>query len=152
MRVSSPPAKPLLVLDGDCNFCRYWIARWQRITGDRIDYLPFQDPAIAERFPEIPRARFDQAVQLIETDGRVYSSAGAVFRSLAYGRRWPLWAYQRVPGFAPVTEFAYGLVARHRTFFSFLTRLLWGTGAGPSEYVAVRWLFLRLICFTYIIS
>ena len=152
IRVNSPPAKPLLVFDGDCNFCRYWIARWQRITGDRIDYLPFQDPAIAERFPEIPRARFDQAVQLIETDGRVYSSAGAVFRSLAYGRRWPLRAYQRVPGFAPVTEFAYGLVARHRTFFSFLTRLLWGTGAGPSEHVAVRWLFLRLIGLTYIIA
>ncbi|HMC26493.1 MAG TPA: lipase maturation factor family protein [Verrucomicrobiae bacterium] len=152
MRVSSPPAKPLLVFDGDCNFCRYWIARWQRITGDRIDYLPFQDPAIAERFPEIPRARFEQAVQLIETEGRIYSAAEAVFRSLAYGRRWPLWAYRHVPGVAPVTELAYRLVASHRTFFSFLTRLLWGRGAAPSRYVASRWLFLRLIGLIYIIA
>jgi len=128
IKVSSPPAKPLLIFDGDCNFCGYWIGRWRQVTGDHVDYLPFQHPSIAERFPEIPRKRFDQAVQFIETDGRVYSGAEAVFRSLAYGRQWPLWAYQRVPGVAPITEFAYRLVARHRTFFSFLTRLLWGTG------------------------
>src|SRR5256885_10825247 len=44
------------LFDGDCNFCKLWIKRWQQTTGDRVDFLPFQDPQIAEHFPEIPRA------------------------------------------------------------------------------------------------
>ena len=151
-RVSAAPSKPLLIFDGDCNFCRYWIARWRQITGDAIDYLPFQDASIAERFPELPRSRFEQAVQLIETDGVVYSGANAVFRSLAYGKRWPLWTYRHLPGVAPVSEALYGFVARNRTFFSWLTRILWGREAAPVNYVLVRWLFLRAMGLTYLIA
>src|SRR5437773_2587310 len=39
-RVANPPAKPLLIFDGECGFCRRWIERWQAKTGDRIDYRP----------------------------------------------------------------------------------------------------------------
>jgi len=34
--IATPPAKPLLVYDGDCRFCTLWIKCWQQITGDRI--------------------------------------------------------------------------------------------------------------------
>ena len=50
LRVAAPPGKPLLVYDGDCGFCKLWIRRWQRTTGARVDYLPFQDAGIAGRF------------------------------------------------------------------------------------------------------
>jgi predicted DCC family thiol-disulfide oxidoreductase YuxK len=151
-RVRSAPAKPLLVFDGDCNFCRFWIARWQRITGDRIDYLPFQDSAIAQRYPELSPSRFEQAVQLIETDGSVYGGAEAVFRALVYGMRWPLWLYQNLPGAAPTSEFLYKIVARNRTLFSFFTRLLWGRDPAPPSYVGARWLFLRSLGVVYVIA
>ena len=71
-----------MVFDGDCNFCSLWIRRWQQVTGDAVDYLPVHDHRIASQFPEIPRERFDTAVQFIETDGMVYSGAEGVFGSL----------------------------------------------------------------------
>jgi predicted DCC family thiol-disulfide oxidoreductase YuxK len=113
-----------MVYDGDCNFCRRWIARWRVLTGDKVDYAPFQE--VAGRFPEIPKEVFEEAVQFVESNGDVSGGAEAVFRSLAYvpSRRWPLWIYKQVPGVAPVTGWLYRLVARHRRVFSAITRAL----------------------------
>src|ERR1700742_3613124 len=101
-----------MVYDGDCRFCALWIHRWECATGDAVNYLPSQDPQIAERFPEIPRTAFDSSVQLIEIDGSVHSGASAVFKSLAHNHdfHW-LWdLYQAFPLFARFTEWAYRLV------------------------------------------
>lgn len=124
LRVAAPPPKPLMVYDGDCKFCSHWIRRWRRTTGDAVNYLPTQDPQIAARFPEIPRKHFNTAVQLIETDGAVYSGAEAVFRALAKSPnwQWPLTAYKKFPAIARITEFAYEFVASHRSSLSRLTR------------------------------
>lgn len=151
-QVASHPAIPLMIYDGDCNFCKFWISRWQRSTTGRVEYIASQDPRVAEQFPELPPECFETAVQFIETDGRVYSGAEAVFRSLTYSpfRQWPLWIYDRVPGVAPVTEWAYHFVARRRTGFSFLTRLLWGREGALPTYSLVRWVFLRLMGIIYL--
>jgi lipase maturation factor 1 len=121
--VARHPAKPVLIYDGDCNFCKFWILRWQRFTGERVAYLASQNPQVAEQFPEIPRERFDTSVQLVDVDGKVYNGAEAVFRSLACrtAGKFPLWLYQTIPGVASITEWAYYFVARHREFFSRLT-------------------------------
>jgi len=121
LQVASPPPKPLLVFDGDCNFCRRWIRRWRKTTGELVDYLPFQDPQVGKRFPEVPRECFEQAVQLIEADGRVYAGAEAVLRTLACSKRWPLWVYRKAPGARFVAEHAYRFVAKHRGSFSKLS-------------------------------
>ena len=101
VEVASPPAKAVMIYDGDCNFCSLWIHRWQQTTGNDLDYLPFQDPSVAARFPEVPRGQFEAAVQLVETDGRVYGGAEAVFRALAHKPRRGrlLHSYQRSPAF-----------------------------------------------------
>jgi predicted DCC family thiol-disulfide oxidoreductase YuxK len=121
--VAKPPSKPLMIYDGECNFCKHWIARWHRWTGDAVDYLPFQDPQIAARFPKIPREQFEISVQFIETNGEVFVGAQALFLSLAKNpkRRWPLRWYQNSRLFAAITETAYRFVARHRSFFSRLS-------------------------------
>ncbi len=154
IRVAAPPSKPLLVYDGDCNFCKLWIRRWQQMTGDAVNYLPSQDPAVATQFPEIPPERFAASVQLIETDGAVYSGAKAVFRTLAQspGHAWPLHAYQNNPWIASVTESAYGFVAGHRTFFSWLTRWLWGRHVEAPDYFLTRWVFLRALAVIYLFA
>lgn len=115
-------SRPLLVYDGDCDFCRAWIARWRRVSGERVDYAPYQE--VATRFPAIEPERFKHAVQLIEPDGRVSQGAEAVFRSLSYRRGGGrlLWLYQRVAPFAALSEWGYALVARHRGRVSSLTR------------------------------
>src|SRR5580700_7210866 len=106
-----------MIFDGDCNFCRRWISRWQQATGDGVEYIPFQDSTVASRFPELAREKCEQAVQFIDTDGHIYSAAEAVFRTQAVApcQRWPLWCYQQMPGIAPITEALYRFVARHRT-------------------------------------
>lgn len=144
-------AKPVLIFDGDCGFCRYWIARWRHRTGDSVEYLPFQEPPTAQRFPELSRERLEQAVHLVEPDGTVTAGAHAVFRTLAIsGSRLPLSAYERVPGIAAVSELAYRFVANHRPLFSRITLAFWGRGTRPSTYALPCWIFLRLIGAVYL--
>ncbi|HXR04233.1 MAG TPA: lipase maturation factor family protein [Verrucomicrobiae bacterium] len=154
IRVATPPSKPLMVFDGDCNFCTLWIRRWQQMTGDRVDYLPAQDPSIAAQFPEIPREQFDTAVQLIETDGAVYSGAEAVFRALAHSPKcqWPLRTYRNSSALADLTEWAYRLVAKNRSLFSRLTRWFWGRHVERPTHLLTRWVFLRALGVIYLIA
>ncbi len=152
--VAAPPSKPLLVFDGDCNFCTLWIRRWQQMTGEAVGYLPSQDAGIAAQFPEIPRERFQTSVQLIETGGTVFSGAEAVFRTLAKNPKWqwPLNAYEKIPTFARITEGAYDFVASHRTFFSTLTRWFWGQHVERPDYLLTRWIFLRALGLIYLVA
>jgi predicted DCC family thiol-disulfide oxidoreductase YuxK len=154
LRVAAPPPKPLMVFDGDCNFCSLWIRRWRQITGDAVDYLPFQDPQIATRFPEIPQEQFEKSVQFIGPDGTVYSGADAVFRALAKNPRWqwPLRFYEKSPVLAKFTERAYQFVAGHRTGFSRFTCWFWGQHVEQPDYFLTRWIFLRALGAIYLIA
>lgn len=153
-RAASPPEKPLLVYDGDCRFCALWIKRWRQTTGDAVDYLPFQDATIAARFPEIPRAQFEQAVQLIDTDGRVFRGASAALRARAKNpaRQWMLRCYERSPLFARAAECGYRFVAEHRKLFSALTQIGFGNHVERPSHLLVRWTFLRALGFIYLVA
>ncbi|HLI30874.1 MAG TPA: lipase maturation factor family protein [Terriglobia bacterium] len=142
--------KPLLIYDGDCSFCRFSVDYWRKLTGDRVDYAPFQQAAA--NFPQIPAEQFRQAVKLIQPDGSASNAAEAVFRVLACapGYAWLLWLYLRMPGFASASELAYRLVANHRNFFDRLRIIFWGRSAEPPTYFLTRWLFLRLLGFVYL--
>ena len=122
----SPTQTPLLIYDGDCSFCKFWVEHWKSLTDSYVSYAPYQE--VADQFPEIPLAAFQAAVQFIDRQGTIWSGAEAVFRSLACvpEKRWLLWCYRRVPGFAPVSNFIYRFVARHRGAFYRLSRLLCG--------------------------
>ncbi len=140
------------MFDGECGFCRIWIGFWKRLTGEQVVYAPYQE--VAERFPQIPRENFKRTVQLVLPTGEVFSAAHAVFRSLAWvpGYAWMLWAYQSIPGFAVVTEWLYRRVAGHRSFFYYMTVLLWGTHVEPARYeIATRW-FLKCLGAIYLIA
>src|SRR5207302_7572875 len=95
-RVKSPPDRPLMIFDGDCHFCSFWIGRWKCAIGEGVEYTPFQSPKVPARFPELPRERFQRSVHLVEPNGAVFTGAEAVFRSLAHNprRRCWLWLYQ----------------------------------------------------------
>lgn len=143
--------RPLLLYDADCGFCRRWIARWQQITGDRVDYESFQ--SAASRFPDIPREDFAQAIHLIESDGSHTSGAEAVFRALAHGgKRWPLWMYQRILGVAPLTEAVYRTVARHRNPADTVTNILWGRHVLPPGETRTVALFVRAMGLVFAIA
>src|ERR1035437_3158627 len=150
--MGGPPGRPLLLFDGDCGFCRFWVARWKTRTRDRVDFAPAQQEA--SRFPQVTEEALKRSVQLVTPEGAVYSGAEAVFRTQAYapGLRWMLAVYRYLPGARPVSEAAYRLVADHREFFLKLTRLVWGRDPEPSSYVLSRWVFLRFIGLVYVIA
>jgi predicted DCC family thiol-disulfide oxidoreductase YuxK len=152
VRVAAPPSRPVLIYDGDCDFCWLWVRRWQQSTGSAIDYLPSQDESIARRFPEITQEQFDISVQLVESDGQVYGGAQAVFRALAANPEhgWPSRLYRASTVFAQTTEAAYRVVSRHRNLFLYLTRLLWGSQVDRPTHVLSRWIFLRLLGLIYL--
>lgn len=144
----------MLVFDGECRFCALWIRRWQQITGDAVDYAPFQSAEVAGRFPEIPREQCASAVQLIEADGRVHSGARAALEALGRNSAWrwlPL-CYQRSSRFANIAEAGYCFVAAHRDWFSWLTRLGWGGHVEQPSYFLVRRWFLRGLALIYLVA
>ncbi len=149
LRLASPLERPLAVFDGDCGFCRLWIARWKVRTGSKVDYAPSQE--VAERFPEIPEERLARAFQLVLPDGSVLEGAEAVLAlaSRSAGAGTALALYRRVPGVAPLLDFLYRLVASHRSVAMAVTRLLWGGSVLAPTYGAANALFLRLLglCF-----
>jgi len=152
IKVTSPPARPVVIYDGDCNFCKLWIRRWQQTTGDRVEYIPFQDASIASRFPELRRDQLETSVHLVLSDGMVISGAEAAFRALAENpdADWFHDWYRHSRVFADISEKAYGLVARNRRIFSFLTRLGWGRHVERPAHFLVRWIFLRGLALVYL--
>jgi predicted DCC family thiol-disulfide oxidoreductase YuxK len=152
LRVSNPPPKPLMIWDGECHFCRHWIERWRVITAGAVDYATYQEAAA--RFPEIESEQFQRSVVFIDSNGEVFFAAEAVYRSLRCrsSRKWLSWSYDHVPGFAAISEFAYGMIARNRTFGSAFTRLLWGRDVRPPTYFWARKWFLRSLGAIYLIA
>ncbi len=150
-RVASAPSRPLLIFDGDCGFCRKWIARWKRTTGDRVQYAPSQE--VSGRFPEIPPEAFAWAVQLVTPEGEVFEGAEAVFLALAQGpgrgKGKTLWCYRHLAGFADAADLAYGVAARHRTAALRVTNLLWGQSVEAPTFSVAHSLFLRLVGVCY---
>ena len=141
-----------MIWDGECHFCRHWIERWRVITAGAVDYATYQEAGA--RFPEIPPEQFQRSVVFIDINGEVFFAAEAVYRSLRCrsSREWLSWSYEHVPGFAAISEFAYGIIARNRTVGSAFTRLLWGRDVRPPTYFWARKWFLRSLGAIYLIA
>ena len=117
---------PIMIYDGDCNFCCIWIDYWKQLTGDTVAYRPYQE--VEDQYPQISREQFRSSVQLVKRDGTVIDGAHAVFQSLAYNsrKRWMLRMYEKVPGVSLVTELCYRFIARHRNAAFKITVMLRG--------------------------
>jgi lipase maturation factor 1 len=137
-----PPSRPLLIYDGKCGFCKIWLDYWRKLTGDRIEYAASQD--VGDQYPQIPKQEFSEAVQLVRPDGSVASGAQAVFETLGHER-----AYRP---FAPLWEFGYRIVARHRDPFYHLTKWTFGTQIEPARFALTRWFFVRMLAVIYAIA
>jgi predicted DCC family thiol-disulfide oxidoreductase YuxK len=146
----SAARRPLLIYDGECGFCGYWARYWQKLTGDRVEYRPYQE--VAAQHPGIALAEFQRAVQYIAPDGRRASAAEASFLTLSHARGKGFWLalYRRVPGFARLAERAYAFTAAHRPGFYRISLFLWGKGYEPPRYDLVSFVFLRLLGLIYL--
>jgi hypothetical protein len=110
-----------------------------------VDFAPSQE--VADKFPEIPREAFAQAVQLVRVDGSVTSGARAVFETLGRERM-----YEGSAVVASASDRVYRFVAGHRTLFYWITRLTFGTRIEPTQFELTQWLFLRVLALIYAIA
>lgn len=120
MRSSDEPGTTYtLIYDGECRICRRSVA-WVRGI-DRfgaVETIPYQDPEVPERFPEIPAERYPEAMQLVAPDGRRWEGGWAVEELLGL---FPQWRWTgvifRIPGMRRLVRWGYGIVARNRRAF-----------------------------------
>jgi predicted DCC family thiol-disulfide oxidoreductase YuxK len=140
----------VLVYDGDCGICRYWVNYWLRLTGDNVDYQPYQD--VANHYPNIPLAEFRRSIQLITPEGEFHTGANAVYVLLKehFPYNFFLWLYRYLPGFAFLAEWFYTFFSQRRGLLSLISHLLWGRNPEPSRYALTGWLFLRLLGLIYL--
>lgn len=112
--------KPVVVYDGECRFCRWSVARIQRLDrGGQFEYLPRQAPDAEERFPVLKRSDFNTGLRLVEADPEVvHVGADGVYQ--IYRRLPPMhrvaWLY-RVPVLTWIFRLGYAIVARNRHRF-----------------------------------
>lgn len=151
-KVANKPTRPLVVYDGDCGFCVYWAHYWQKLTGDNVSYKPYQ--SVTAEYPEIPIKEFQRAVQYIETDGTVSSAAKASFLTLSHAtaKGFWFWLYQKLPGFAFISEKVYAFIAAHRSSFYAISLFLWGPHHEPPRYNIVSWVYIRALALVFLIA
>jgi predicted DCC family thiol-disulfide oxidoreductase YuxK len=135
IKIKNPPGSPLLVWDGECEFCHYWVIRFRKIIGDEIRYKPFQK--LAAQFPEIPEKEFRRSLKFIDTSGDVYSGAAAAFKALDYRKsRFSFFQlYIRNYFFRKASDLIYKTVAENRPFAYKTCIALWGKDpSSPKPY------------------
>ncbi|MGB3775433.1 MAG: DCC1-like thiol-disulfide oxidoreductase family protein [Leeuwenhoekiella sp.] len=147
-----PKGKPVLIWDGNCGFCKYWVTRWQHIAGDQISFRTFQDAASS--FKDIPLKEFKKASRLIEPSGSIYSGPDSAYRLYDYSSNhdYPYhnWYAKKVL-FMKLSDHGYNWIAKHRPFMFRLTKILFGTDPLSLKYY---WLFyiLALMIVFYLIG
>lgn len=123
---NSRPAKPTLVWDGNCGFCKYWVIRWMRISKRQTEFIPFQKAIF--QFTDIQEQHFKEAARLIDVDGEIYDGPAAAYKSLALAGKYPYlldW-YERNTGFQLLSDYGYQFIADHRNSAMKVTKWLFG--------------------------
>lgn len=136
-----PLRKPVLVWDGACPFCKFWVDVLKKYTGDRVEYAPYQ--RVAEQYRDIPVEAFKGAVQFIEPNGLVYSGPDTAYRSLLYLRR-PLKflhrLYKRSRFFAEVSDYVYYAISENRPLMHRVTMLMFGRNPEKLRPYGLVWI------------
>ena len=146
-----PNPKPLMVFDGNCGFCKYWVIRWKKISGLGVDYKSYQE--VAPQFEDIPEYHFKQAVRYIDTEGKVFNGPDAAYityfnkNKFKFLHQW----YINKSWFTKFSDYAYQFVADNRNTMSKITIRLFGKNpANPKPYwkyylIALIVIFISLI-------
>ena len=109
-------SRSTLVYDGQCSFCRRWVARIERM--DRrgaFEFVARQTEGLTRRFPKLAEGDFSTGMRLITPDEAIHVGADAAYqivRRLRYWRR-IAWLYH-VPGIHWLSRSVYAWIAARR--------------------------------------
>jgi predicted DCC family thiol-disulfide oxidoreductase YuxK len=147
-RTNFPPLnKPLMVFDGNCGFCKYWIAKWKLMTGNLIDYQPYQEATKSIR--DIDEIHFKQAVRFIDTEGMIKSGPEAAYYTYYIRGKSKFlfdW-YKNKKWFKKLNDIVYQWIADNRSFvFNVCVKML-GSDPLKTQHFWLIYL-LSLVCVT----
>ena len=150
--VTFKPPRPILVWDGECNFCRLCAERFNSHRENKVDLIPYQ--SLHQKWPQAPTEDYASAVYLFTPAGKSYRAAAAIYRFYAEypWRGWAYWAYKRFLWFAALSEWGYRFVANNRKTFARLARIFWGKSLVLSTYRTSAWLYGRILGITIMIA
>ena len=114
--MTDTPAKPVIIYDGECPFCRKQVTRFKdRDDQHAFEFVPRQAEGLEQRFPQILEGDFNTGMRLIETDGTLYAAADAVYQITRRlrGFRNLAWLY-RVPVLKQICQLGYAWIAKNR--------------------------------------
>lgn len=83
--------KPVVLYDGECNFCKKWVKEMRKTTGETVDYIPYQEGCNV--YKEVSREACQLAVQLIDEEKHVHSGMEVLYWLLYRSNRYR-WLYK----------------------------------------------------------
>lgn len=141
--VFPPKNLPVMVWDGNCGFCNYWITNWKSKTGGRLQYKTYQETA--DDFKDIPLKEFKKASRLIEPSSIVYSGPASAYRSFYYFKKstfpWYRW-YCNYSLFTYFSDHSYNFIAKHRAAMFTLTKIFFGKDPDSLKPYWIVWMLL----------
>lgn len=149
-RTQNPPKlKPLLIFDGDCGFCRYWLVKWKKVSKEKFDFEPYQK--VASNYTDIPLDQFQKAVQLILQNGQVMQGAEVAYYTYYINGSFPMLytLYKSNRFFRSLSDALYRWVAANRNFAFRLTKLLFGKD--PYQSSLIRPVIFMLLLLTILV-
>jgi predicted DCC family thiol-disulfide oxidoreductase YuxK len=107
--------KPLILFDGVCNFCNYWVNfAIRRDRKKKLRFTSLQGETAKKILPAFSIRPGDLASVILVDNGKVYTQSSAAFRIAKYlDGGWKLfYGLMIIPKF--IRDFLYNIIARNR--------------------------------------
>jgi predicted DCC family thiol-disulfide oxidoreductase YuxK len=117
--MKEPGFRGWVLFDGDCEFCRTWAHRMERVLAGRgFLFIPLQTPWVRAFF-HLPEDVLLGEMRVLLTNGKAFGGADAIVELGKHvGWGWPLVALAQVPGVRHSLRAAYRLIAARRQCLS----------------------------------
>jgi predicted DCC family thiol-disulfide oxidoreductase YuxK len=108
--------QPVVLYDGQCNFCRSQIELLKRLGGqNRLRFLSLHDPSVAKKYPDLTSEQLMEQMWIIAPNEKRYGGAWAVrYLTRVLPILWPLAPILHVPGLMGVWQYLYRQIAKRR--------------------------------------
>ncbi|HLT29039.1 MAG TPA: DCC1-like thiol-disulfide oxidoreductase family protein [Myxococcaceae bacterium] len=129
-----PIAKPLLIFDGECTFCRRSAKRFRVMTEGRVDTRASQEVDLEALGVEPEWVK--RSVVFVDPESTHTEGSEAIFRALLHSpRRRIRWGARAglVPGVLGISQIGYRWVARNRALASRIERAILKPPVEPNE-------------------